>query len=137
MATEAPFQSHTQCTAAADYSSSGSQVGPNTTGQFLCVKVNATRSVAVTSASTDVVHGILQNDPKAGQAAQVVYNGVSKAMAGASFSAGVRLMSDTLGRVITAGATTTNSVLGVAIESATATGQIVTILVSPAAGALA
>lgn len=135
MATEAPFLSHTQCTAGADMSSSAGLSGPNSTGQFLAVKISATRTVAITSTSTDIVEGILQNDPKAGQAANVLFSGVSKVVSGSnSIAAGARLMSDTLGRAITAA--TTGITFGNAIESATATGQVITVLVAPVIGAI-
>lgn len=132
MSTEAPFLSHTQCTASVDLSSTGSSLaGPNGTGQFLCVKLSGSRTVTVCAANTDIVHGILQNDPKSGQAANVAIAGVSKAVAGAAITAGAGLMSDTSGRVITWTTAGTNPVLGQAIETATGAGQVIAILVTP------
>lgn len=104
-------------TAAADLSS----------GQFLAVKVTASRAVNLANTGGEAVVGILQNQPTSGQAADVGFIGVSKLVAGAAFAAGVELMTDTSARGITA--TSTNHRFAIALEAATAAGQIVTVLI--------
>lgn len=127
MATESPLCHHSQCIAAANLSSTASLDGPNGSGQFLAVKVTASRQVNLANAGGEAIDGILQNDPALGQAADVGFSGVSKAVAGAAFVAGALLMTDTNGRLITA--TSTNDAVAKAIEAATAANQIVTVMV--------
>lgn len=133
MATEGPYLAHTQCTAGANMSSSAALDGPNGSGQFLLVKISAARTVIPCAANSDLPHGVLQNDPISGAAANVAFSGVSKVVAGASFSAGAMLMSDSAGRAITQ--TSTNPVVGQAIEAASAANQVITMLIAPSIGA--
>jgi hypothetical protein len=120
MATESPLiHDGSQTTAAVDLSAN----------QFYIVKITAARQVNLTAAVGDVAYGILQNKPTLGQAADVGILGVTKAVAGAAISAAARLTSDTSGRVITAAST--NQRLGVALEAATAAGQLITIALVP------
>jgi hypothetical protein len=132
MATEGPLiHDGSQCTAAANYYNPASALdGPNGSGQFLCVYISAARVVTVQTSSGGAVYGILQNTPASGQAADVGIMGVTKAVAGASFSAGANLMCDTAGRLITQ--TSTNIIVATAIEAATAANQVVTVAVVPA-----
>jgi len=124
MATEGPLITDgSQCTASADLSAK----------QFYLVKLNTSgRQVVIGAANSDNVYGVLQSKPKAGEAANVGIFGISKAVAGAAITAGDPLMSDTSGRVITQ--TSTNPKVGVALEAATVTGQIITIKVIPTPG---
>jgi hypothetical protein len=132
MATEAPLiHDGSQCTAAVNMSNTAGLSGPSGSGQFLAVKITAARSVAYDNVGASVCYGILQNKPAVGQAADVGILGVSKAVAGAALSAGALLMTDSSGRVITR--TSTNPVVGQAIEAATAANQIITIALVPAA----
>lgn len=133
MATEAPLLRHTQCVAAANYSITAGLDGPNGAGQFLFVNISAARTVAVVATSATVIHGVLQNDPTLGQAADVGFMGVTKVVAGAAISAGAGLMSDTAGRAITATTAGTNPVAGWAIEAATAANQVITMMLVPQA----
>ena len=134
MATESPMLCHTQCTASANLSPTASLAGWNGSGQYLCMMMSGARTVTVASANTSLVCGILQNDPLSGQAANVGFMGVSKAVAGAAITAGAQLMSDTSGRVITQTTAGTNPTMGQAIETAGAAGQIITILIYPGFG---
>lgn len=127
MATESPLLHHSQCTAAANLSATAGLDGPNGSGQFLAVKVTAARQVNLASTGGEAIDGILQNDPASGYVADVGFMGISKAVAGAAFSAGALLMTDTSGRLITA--TSTNSAVAKAIEAATAANQVVTVFV--------
>lgn len=132
MAVEAVMIRHSLATAAANYSSTASLDGPNGSGQFLVVKYTGTGNaptVTVCSANTDKAIGILQNDPVSGGVADVCIGGVSKAVAGASITLGVPLMSDTSGRVIAQ--SSTNPVIGYALNQATAANQVISIQVAP------
>ena len=123
MATEAPLiHDGAQTTAAADLSSS----------QFYAVKITAARQVNLASTGGEFIYGIVQNKPTLGQAADVGFLGVSKAAAGAAFSAGVALMTDTTGRLITA--TGTNHRVATSIEAATAAGQLIAVVLGPNSG---
>jgi hypothetical protein len=96
--------------------------------QFCGVKI-ATADFGVSLASTggEAILGILQNKPLATQAADVRFVGVSKAKAGASYSRGALLMTDTSGRFITA--TATNHAVAMALEAAAAANEIRTVLI--------
>lgn len=118
MAIESTGLDQSVCTANADLSSS----------QYLAVIV-ATNDfgVSLSTAATAPSHGILQNKPKAGQAADVRFLGVSKAVAGAAFTRGTALMVNGSGQLITA--TTGNYPIALALESATASGDIRSVMV--------
>ena len=136
MAVESTLIKHTLCTAAANYSSTASLAGPNGSGQYLCVKYTGTGvapTATVCSVNTDIVVGILQNDPASGAVCDIAVAGISKAVAGASITLGAGLMADTSGRVITATTAGTNPVLGWALNQATATNQIISIHLAPQA----
>lgn len=98
--------------------------------QYLGVKVTAANTVGIVAASNDQSIGILQNKPNGSaanpRAAEVMLNGVSKAVAGAAITAGAALMFDTAGKVVTA-ATTGNRIIGVALETSTAANQIIAV----------
>jgi hypothetical protein len=134
MATEAPLiHDGSQCTAAANLYNPGSALdGPGGSGQFLCVYISASRSVNVQTSAGGQVYGILQNTPPSGGPADVGILGVSKAVAGASFSAGAVLACDSAGRLIAQ--TSTNIAVAIAIEAATAANQIVTVALIGALG---
>lgn len=121
MATESPLiHDGSQTTAAADLSAK----------QFYCVKLTTTgRAVNLASTGGEQVYGVLQNKPTSGQAADVGILGISKAIAGNTVTAADQLMTDTSGRLITA--TSTNHRVAVALEAATATGQIITVAILP------
>ncbi len=56
----------------------------------------------VLAGNTEQVYGIIAEGATSGNAATVQISGVAKAIAGASFNAGVPLMSDANGKVVTA-----------------------------------
>lgn len=135
MSTEAPYLSHTQCTASANLSATAALAGPNGSGQYLFVKMSGSRTVTVCAANSDIPTGVLQNDPTSGVAANVAYAGPVKVVAGAAVTAGDTLMSDTSGRAITH--TSTNPRAGQALETASAANQIISMLLAPGIGAAA
>lgn len=130
MATESPLiHDGSQTTAATDMSVTGGLNGTSSSGQFLAVKITAARSVNIASSGGEQIYGILQNRPLSGQAADVGILGVSKAVAGAQFTGGNFLMTDTSGRMIPA--TSTNHRVAWAIESAATSGIVATVFLMP------
>jgi len=127
MATEGPYLAHTQSTAGVNLSPTAGLAGPNGSGQFLAVKETASRVVGLANSGGEAIAGILQNDPLAGQAANIAFVGVSKAVAGAAVTAGALLMTDTSARLITA--TSTNVAVAKAIESAAGANAVFTVLI--------
>jgi len=108
-------------TAAADLSGS----------QYRIVKVTADKQVNLGSSAGETVLGVLQNDPKSGEAALVRTGGVSKVVAGGTLSAGDKVQTDANGAAITA--LTGDFTVGQVLIGA-ASGEIATILVSPSGG---
>lgn len=67
--------------------------GPNGSAQFLAVKMSTVAlTVSLTTGSGERMMGLLQNKPSTGIAADVGYQGFSKAVAGATITPGVELM---------------------------------------------
>lgn len=101
--------------------------------QFTYVKVNASGQVVAATTSGGKVLGILQNKPNTGEVAEVLVEGVSKAVAGAVVAAGSNVMSDAAGKSIVA-ATTGSTMTGVAFEAAAASGEIIAVYFNPCVG---
>lgn len=96
--------------------------------QFCAVKIGtADLNVVLANTGGEAILGILQNKPTAAQAADVRFVGVSKAKAGAAYSRGAGLMTDTSGRLIAA--TSTNVIVAYALEAAGAANEIHAVLV--------
>lgn len=93
--------------------------------QYLAVVINSSGNVAVAGAGADIA-GILQNKPTAGHACDVCVDGVSKAVAGGSVTAGAKLMTNASGQLITA--TATNKAVGIALDSASGAGVVIPVL---------
>lgn len=109
MATESPnLHDGTQTTAAADLS----------TKQFYLVKLSAARAVNIVAGITDIPYGVLQNKPKSGEAADVVFLGVSKLIAGATIAAGVSLQPNASGQAITRVTGAGTTLIGYSLEAA-------------------
>lgn len=97
--------------------------------QYKLVKIASTGGqVIVGTSATSKILGVLQNSPLAGQAAEVAFLGVCKALAEASVAFGDQLKCSTTGRV----KTTTNAgdrVVGVSLGTAsTSAGDIIPVL---------
>jgi hypothetical protein len=114
-----------QCVAAADYSNTAGLLGQGGSAQFYAVYVSAARTVAIATATTARIYGILQNKPKLGEAADVGVLGPSKMYANGTIAAGALLMSDSGGRIVTWASGAGNPQLGIALEAAVA-GQVFT-----------
>lgn len=96
--------------------------------QYTPVKLASTAGqVIAATATTDLIIGILQNDPAAGEAAEVAALGIAKAVAGTStVTKGAALSANSTG-VIGAVA---GKVIGIALEAPTAKGDIIQVLVT-------
>ena len=123
MATDSPLiHDGSQTTAAVDLSAA----------QYKAVKLVAARSVNLANTGGEAIYGILQNDPIAGQAADIGIFGVSAALIGsAGCAAGDLLMTDTTGALVTK--TSTNTVVAIALEAG-ASGAIISAKIIPTAG---
>jgi len=112
-------------TAAADLS---------TTGQFLAVKLLSTAgtiNLLATSTATETVVGLLQNNPKSGDAAEVAYQGIAKGIAGTSTIAiGSLLASNSTSKLVK---TTTDNqkIIGMSLSKASAIGDVISVLLIP------
>lgn len=102
----------------------------STTGQYRAVVRTAT-GIALAGAAVRI-YGILQDDPRAGEAGTVKKRGTSKAIAGAAFAAGVSLTTDAAGRFVTAAVG--NPIVARSEEPAGALGHITTVDILPAGG---
>lgn len=96
----------------------------STTGQYRAVK-RSTTGIVLCGANSVAFLGVLQDDPAAGEAGTVKTGGLSKAVAGAAFAAGIQLTTDSAGRFVTA--TTGQQVLAESREPAAALGDITTV----------
>jgi NH3-dependent NAD+ synthetase len=103
---------------------------------FRIVKFDGTTKTSVlkAAAATDAPIGVSDGvDIAASGRVDVVLSGLTKVTAGAAFNPGAYLTSDSAGRAVAAApaAGTNNGIVGIAVEEATALGDIVEILVNP------
>lgn len=117
MAYELPILDFT-LEAAADLSSS----------QYHLVVVNSSGKAALAGAGGNVA-GAIQNEPAAGEAVSIRSQGITKVVAGAAITAGALVEANASGRAITA---TTNPVFGIALQSASGNGAIISVLITHA-----
>lgn len=96
--------------------------------QYTPVKLASTAGEVISAtATTDLIIGIVQNDPAAGEAAEVAALGVCKAVAGTStITRGEALSANSTG-VIDAVA---GKVIGVALNAPSAKGNIISVLLT-------
>ncbi len=104
------------------------------THQFKVVSLQSTAGVcqlAATSIIVSKVVGVLQNNPKSGEIAEVAYSGIVKAIAGTStIVVGSVLAVNTTSRVV--GSTTDNvQAIGKSLTAASAIGDIISVLLTP------
>jgi len=79
--------------------------------QYHIVKIASTAGEVVrASGKTDELFGILQNDPKDGEEADVAISGFCKAVGSTGVTAGSYLTTDTTGRVVAASTNGTGTV---------------------------
>ena len=100
------------------------------TKQYYVVQFASTAGqVKLASTSDDEIAGILQNEPAAGESAQVAGVGYCKAAAEASVTAGCALTASSTGRVKKT-TTDKHKVVGYAQEASATAGDIIQILLS-------
>jgi hypothetical protein len=108
--------------------------GPNGSGQFLAVTFSTGRTLQpMTStmsnlSTTQAFYGICQNKPRAGDAVDVGIFGITKAVSGSTAIAGGTLLqiSATASGVLVPYTSTNGRPVALAIENATAVGQVFT-----------
>jgi hypothetical protein len=93
--------------------------------QYRFVKVTGERQCGLATAATDVVLGVLQNKPQGvGHAATVALSGIATVEAAGPVAAGATVATDAVGRA----SASSSNVVGIAIHSAAAAGQLVPVL---------
>ena len=100
------------------------EAGETMTGkQYFIVQLDATGKIEVAESATDLIVGVLQNEPLVGEAAFYRFGGTAKVKAGGVIAIGDWVTSDSAGEGV---ATTTdgNIVIGRALEAA-ADGDII------------
>jgi hypothetical protein len=104
--------------------------GDLSSSQYKLVRLASTAGacVIVDGDQTDVVLGVLYNDPTSGQPAEIAIGPVVKAQAEASLSAGDYVSGDTTGR-LKATTTANDDVFGVLLEASSSAGDLVRVLV--------
>ena len=95
-----------------------------TTHQYKIVKIDTNAKIAL-AVDGDPAIGVLQNKPNSDQAAEVAVSGVTKVIAGAAVAKGDLVASDANGKLKTAA--TGDYIIGLALEAASADGNIITI----------
>ncbi|HNC51245.1 MAG TPA: DUF2190 family protein [Accumulibacter sp.] len=101
---------------------------------FRLVKLSAAETVIQSAATTDLFIGVSNEVGAAsGERQDVVLDGVAFVEAGAAFALGAYIGSDASGRGITAApaAGVNNRIIGLALEAASAAGDVVRVLVCP------
>src|ERR1043165_6933501 len=98
--------------------------------QYYCVKLNSSGKAVLASVAGESVVGILNNKPTSGVAAQIMAQGVSKAIVGtAGVTANSPVAVDANGAIVNAAGS--DVVVGVALETGTLA-QLVPVLIAPA-----
>lgn len=125
MATEGAQPLKTSAKAGADLSAK----------QYHYVKLNADNQVIVCAAATDVALGVLQNNPVAGDAAEICVVGETKLVGDADLDAGMLIGTSSDGQADRKipGTDTTEYINGIVKEGNTAAGGFITALVNCAA----
>ena len=106
--------------------------GDLSSSQYLVVKVASTAGAVIVGATkaSDLLLGILQNDPAEGYAAEVAAWGVCKAKAAASVTYGSKLSCNSTGQVVST-TTDKDEIIGIALKaSSTTAGDIIPVLLT-------
>ena len=101
------------------------------TGQFRFVKQDANGLAVLAAAVTDKVVGVLQNDPRLGEEAEIMVTGITKLSADSAVAIGDELgtSADGQGDTIVSGVDTTVFKVGQALQAAGAAGVIFAALI--------
>ncbi|MDD5034121.1 MAG: DUF2190 family protein [Methylococcaceae bacterium] len=101
--------------------------------QFYAVEMSADDQVDVCDATTDTVIGVIQNNPAAGQAASVRVYGVTKWVSdGTPTTVGDYVGTGATGLAVKKSANT-DKIAGIALSVAAATGDVISVLLTPGA----
>lgn len=103
--------------------------------QYTFVKLDAAGKVVANTTSGGKVIGVLQNKPTIGLACEVVHLGICPVLAGAAVAAAGAVMSDAVGKAITA-ATVGSTIAGSALETAAAANEVISVFVNCGAGVI-
>lgn len=98
------------------------------------VKFSAAETVIQGAAATDSLVGVSSDIAAAsGENVEIVTHGIAYVEAGAAIAIGALVTSDSVGRGVTAGpaAGANNRTIGIALEAASAAGDIIRVLLSP------
>lgn len=120
-------------TAASTYNSSNA----NGVQAFYGVRLTASQTIDIVTASTQVAIGVVQENVDRAKVAtgkavvNVRIEGISRCVAGAAITIGAEVMFNASGQVITA-ATAGNRVCGIALQAAGASGDQIDVLLVPA-----
>ena len=104
--------------------------GEDLTGkQYYAVYLSGDQTVKLCTTDHLNAIGILQNDPDTNEAALVRLEGTSKAVASGAITAGTRVVATTDGKIaaVAAAGATEQDVIGIALESAAADGDVIEI----------
>jgi len=102
------------------------------TKQYYLVKLSGSgtpQGVEIGTSNTDVILGVLQNEPKETEAANVRVNGTSKVACGSPFAIGDILTCHTDGRARKA-VTDKDWIIGISLETASTAGDQVEVLLT-------
>lgn len=100
---------------------------------YRIVRISGSHTVALASATTDVLAGITQdNAGSSNQAVPVAVGGIAKVYCNDTFTAGGIATTNAAGQAVPATANTAGVyVIGVVLDTVTATGTIASILIQP------
>lgn len=105
----------------------GSAAPNNGKAQYRFVKITGRHQVGLATAPTDVVVGVAQNKPQVeGQATTVGIFGISNVLSGGAIAPADNVTTDDQGRAVTTADGAAG--LGVAVTSASAAGELVSVL---------
>ena len=96
------------------------------TNRYRFATIDTAGQVVQVSAAGAKAVGVLQSPAEAGEAAELMITGVSKVEAGAAIANTGPIASDVQGRAITA--VTGNVINGIALETASAAGEVIAVL---------
>ncbi len=106
----------------------GADLSSATASKYHIMKVSAANTVVISSAATDLLVGVLVNQPKSGMGADIVVAGTVQVYAGGTINLGDDVTADSAGAAV-ATTTTGNVVIGRANIEAAASGDIIEIQV--------
>lgn len=95
----------------------------------VCAGSTAGTVKVATTAASDPILGILQNDPQDGEAALVAYSGICKGIAGGGVTYGGKLTCNSTGMLVDT-TTDNDEAVGVSLATDNASGDLVPVILS-------